>query len=241
MPSTTHRSTRFLRHARLSLAGAALAALSLAAAPVLAADLFDKLPVAVRAQLERGEQVVRTHDVPGSNWPAVTVYQLADVPPEVAAAVFTDFADQVSFLRACCGVRQSVLRDAAVAGDPRVVRVFYELSVPVFSNERYELLETISKGDDGSYSVIWKKIGESGHAEDIVGRVYFEPRGAGTLVSYYNLVKMNVFGSSLFAGQSVDRTRSTVNAFVRRMEQIQAHGGEKLEADLARLRAAVGG
>jgi hypothetical protein len=243
MLSTTPRITRFLRRARLSFVGGALAALLVTAASQAghAADLFDKLPAATRAALERGEQVVRTQDVSGSNWPAVTIYQLVDVTPEVAAAVFTDYGDQINYLRECCGLRQAVVRDPAVAGNPRVVRVFYELQVPVFSNERYELLETITKSEDGSYSITWKKVGTSGHAEDIVGRVYFEPRGSGTLISYYNLVKMNVFGSSLFAGSSVDRTKSTVNAFARRMEQVAAHGGEKLEKQLERLRAAVGG
>jgi len=225
-----------------ALAFALLTGLAVAlAAPAAAAELFDKLPARVRAQRERGEQVVRTQEMGGSKWPAVTVYQLAAVPPEVAMAVFTDFAEQPSYLRACCGLVRAVVRDAAVGENPRVQRVFYELEVPIFSNERYELLETLSKGQDGSYSVTWKKIGEGGRSDDIVGRAYFEPRGNGTLFSYYNYVKMNAFGSGPLAGQSVDRTKRTIDAMTRHMEKRYAAGGRRLRADIARLRAAFDG
>lgn len=224
-----------------ALVGAALAALAATSAGVaLAANSFENLPAAARAQLQRGEQVVRTRDMPGSSWPAVTIYQLAGVPAEAAAAIFTDFGDQSGYLRDCCGLRQSVVRDAAVNGDARVQRVFYEISVPVFSNEKYELLETLSKNDDGSYTVTWKKIGSGGHSEDIVGRATFEPHGDGSLFTYHNFVKMNALGSGLFSGESVDKTKVTVNAMVRHMEQIYTQGGNRLRSNLQRLRNAVG-
>lgn len=210
------------------------------AAPGASAELFDKLPARSRAQLERGEQVVRTQDMEGSKWPAVTVFQLASVPPEIAAAVFTDFAAQPSYLHNCCGLIQAIVKNPAVGGNPRVQRVFYEIEVPVFANERYELLETISKGEDGTYSVTWKKIGSGGRADDVVGRADFEPHGDGTMFVYYNYVKMNAFGSGAFADQSVERTALTVNAMVKHMQHVYTSGGRRLRADVARLRQALG-
>jgi len=211
------------------------------AAPASSAELFDTLSTRSRAQLERGEQVVRTQDMEGSKWPAVTVHQLVATPPDVAMAVFTDFAQQPSYLRECCGLVQVVVKDAAVAGNQRVLRVFYEVEVPVIANERYELLETLSKGEGGSYTVTWNKVGTGGRADDIVGQASFEPHGNGTLFSYHNYVKMNAFGSGAFARQSVDRTRSTIDAMVKHMQQEYAAGGRPLRNNIARLRAVLDG
>jgi hypothetical protein len=224
-----------------ALTFALLAGLAVAlAAPLASAELFERLPATARAQLQRGEQVVRTQDMEESKWPAVTVYQLVSVPPEAAAAIFTNFAAQPGYLRECCGLVQAVVRDPAVGGDPRVQRVFYELEVPVFANERYELIETLSRGEGGSYSVTWKKVGGGGRSEDIVGRAYFEPHGNGTLFLYYNYVKMNAFGAGAFSGQSVDRTRTTVDAMVKHMQEVYAAGGRRLRDDIERLRGALG-
>lgn len=225
-----------------ALAFAILTGLAVAlAAPVASADIFENLPARSRAQLERGEQVVRTQDMEGSKWPAVTIYQLVSVPPEIAVAVFTNFAAQPNYLRDCCGLIQAVIKDPAVGGNPRVQRVFYEIQVPIFANERYELLETLSKGEGGSYLVSWKKVGESGRADDIVGRATFEPHGNGTLFAYYNYVKMNAFGSGPLAGQSVDRTKSTVDAMVKHMQSEYTASGRRLRSEVARLRQALGG
>jgi hypothetical protein len=204
------------------------------------AGMFEQLPAESRAQLERGEQVVRTWDMKGSNWPAVAVYELVAAPPEEAMAVFTDFGAQASYLRDCCGVLRSVVRDPAVGGDTRVQRVFYELQVPVVSNDQYELIEVMSKGDDGTYGVSWRKVGSGGHSDDIAGRARFEPHSLGTLFYYYNFVKMTAFGSSLLSGQAVDKTRTTVHAMATHMERMHAHGSAVLDAELVRLRAALG-
>lgn len=224
-----------------ALASAILVALAVSlAAPAASAGLFDKLPARTQAQIDRGEQVVRTQDVDGSKWPAVTIYQLAAVPPEVAMAVFTDFTEQPNYLRDCCGLVSARIVDAAVGGDPRVLRVAFELSVPIFSNERYELMERLSKEEDGSYRVTWRKVGSGGHADDIVGEAYFEPHGEGTLISYYSSVKMSVFGSGVFASRSVQRTRRTLNAFIKQMHDEYAAGGRRMRNDIARLRAIFG-
>ncbi|APR83698.1 Hypothetical protein A7982_09047 [Minicystis rosea] len=238
----TRRLLTIPRRARLSLGALAMAALAAAAvslaAPSALANLYDRLPARSRAALDRGAQVVRTQEMEGSKWPAVTVYQLVAVPPEVAMAVFTDFGGQAAYLKDCCGLLQSIVKDPAVDGDPRVQRVFYEIAVPVFSNEQYELLETLAKNTDGSYSVTWRKIGTGGHSDDIVGQAIFEPQGDGTLLYYNNFVKMNAVGAGLFAGRSVDATKTTIRAMARNMEERYAAGGRRLRDDLARLRAA---
>ena len=205
------------------------------------ADVFSKLSSDSQAKLGRGEMVVRTQDMSGSNWPAVTLYQLVDATPEEAVAVFTDYASQAGYLGDCCGVVRAVVNDPAVGGDPRVQRVLYEIKVPVFANDQYELVETLSQGEGGTYSVSWRKVGNAGRTDNIIGRAYFEPHGNGTLFLYDNFIKMTAFGSGLFAGQALEKTKTTVDAMARRMEQLHERGGPDLQANLARLRAALGG
>jgi hypothetical protein len=204
------------------------------------AGMFEQLPDDVRARLERGEQVVRTESKEGSAWPAVTVYQMVAASPEEAMAVFTDYGAQASYLGDCCGLLQSVVRDAAVGDDPRAQRVFYEVSVPVVGKDQYELVEVMSKGDDDSYGVSWRKVGGGGHSEAISGRAHFEPHHYKTLFYYHNFAKVNAFGAGLFSDWSVDKTKTTVDAMSKHMEQMHASGGAELEAEIARLHAALG-
>ena len=205
------------------------------------ARVIDQFSAAEIAQLDRGVPVVKSQEMPGSSWPAVTVYQLVNTTPEEAMAVFSNFGEQASYLRGCCGVLQSRVIDAAVGGNRRVQRVLYELEVPVVSNERYELREELSKGPGGSYSVIWRKVSTGGHSDDIVGRATFEPRGGKTVFSYYNFTRISELGAGFFAGQSVERAQRTVVEMARHMEKMKAGGTVDFQRDLFRLRAALGG
>jgi hypothetical protein len=205
-----------------------------------AASTIDALPPASRLQIDAGVTVVRTRAMPGSSWPSVTVYQLVDTTPEAAMAIFTDYDEQASYLKDCCGVLRSRVLDAAVGGDPRVQRVLFEIEVPVVSNETYELREEMSRGTDGSYRVVWSKVSAGGHSDAIVGRALFEPRGGKTVFSYHNYTQITAFGAGLFADASVKRAQVTAQAIARHMARESAAGGPGFQADLARLRAALG-
>ena len=156
-------------------------------------------------------------------------------------AVFTDFSEQASYLKDCCGVLRSQILDLAVGGDPRVQRVLFELAVPIVSNERYELREELSKGADGSYRVVWGKISSGGHSDAIFGRALFEPHDGETVFSYYNFTRISTLGAGVFADESVARARTTVGVMAQHMEEESKSGGARFQADLARLRAVLGG
>ena len=213
----------------------------LCASGAASAGAIDALSLAERLRLDAGAPVVHTQDLAGSSWPAVTVFQLVNATPEAAMAAFTDFNAQASYLKDCCGVLRSQILDSAVGGDPRVQRVLFELEVPIVSNERYELREEISKGADGSYRVVWGKVSAGGHSDAIFGRAVFEPRDGKTVFSYYNFTRITTLGAGVFAGESVARAEKTVGAMARHIEQESASGGERFQANLSRLRAALGG
>lgn len=203
------------------------------------AAVIDQISTADRVQLAAGVVIVKMRDMPGSSWPAVSVYQIVNTTPEVAMADFTDYNLQASYLRECCGVLVSSVLDSAVGGDRRVQRVLYELEVPIFANERYELREEMSKEED-TYRVVWGKVSAGGHSEGIFGRAVFEPYGDKTLFHCYNFTRITTTGAGLFAGESVKRAQKTVTAMARHMEREAAGGGKRLRENLARVREALG-
>jgi hypothetical protein len=216
----------------------------LLASGIASAGVIDTVSAADRRhfdQIDAAEPEVHVQPMAGSAWPAVTVSQLVNTTPEAAMAVFTDYDEQASYLRDCCGVLQSRVIDPAVGGDRRVQRVLYELEVPIVSNERYELREEMSRAANGSYRVVWGKVSSGGHSDAIFGRATFEPRDGRTLFTYYNYTKITAFGAGAFADASVARARTTVSAMARHMEEESASGGGIFQEDLARLRAALGG
>ena len=83
------------------------------------AAVIDQISTADRVQLAAGVVIVKMRDMPGSSWPAVSVYQIVNTTPEVAMADFTDYNLQASYLRECCGVLVSSVLDSAVGGDRR--------------------------------------------------------------------------------------------------------------------------
>lgn len=208
--------------------------------PAASASVLDQLSVSNRSLVEAGMPVVVTQDIDGLSWPAVSVYQLVNAAPEEAMADFSDFSAQASYLKECCGLLQSRVLDSAVGGDRRVQRVRYEIEVPVMANELYELREELSRGDDGSYRVVWGKVSSGGRSDSIFGRAVFEPHHGKTLFYYYNFTKINAIGAGLFASESVKRTRKTVTAMARHIEQQSAGQGARLRENLARVRAALG-
>lgn len=218
----------------------ALSALGLMfASKSASAAVIDQLSDAERAQLNAGVTIVKTRDMPGSSWPAVSVYQLVSTTPEVAMADFTDYNVQASYLKECCGLLMSSVLDSSVGGDRRVQRVRYELEVPIFSNERYELREEMSR-DNGAYRVVWGKVSAGGRTESIFGRAMFEPYNGKTLFYYYNFTKINAMGAGVFSGESVKRTQRTVITMARHMEQQATSGGTRLRENLMRIRSALG-
>ncbi len=134
-----------------------------ARASAASAGVLDDLTPAERLLVDGGTPLVKSRDVSGSSWPSVFVYQIVNTTPEKAMAIFTDYGQQASYLKACCNVLVSRVLDPAVDGDLTTQRVLYEIAVPIVSNERYELREEMSRGEDGSYRVVWVKVSAGGH------------------------------------------------------------------------------
>jgi hypothetical protein len=190
------------------------------------------------ANVERGRQVVLTHDEPSSPWPRMHVYQFIDATPEEAAAVFTDYERHSTYIP---NLRESRISYRA---DELTAEVDYVLRVPLAPDERYTVRDRLSIPDDGeSYLVTWTLVrASSTRATD--GSVRFERywneqlNSAGTLMVYSNFVTP---GSRLarlpfVRGKAMAQMRDTAGAIAAQVERQRAGDRTLLERQLAVLR-----
>jgi hypothetical protein len=190
------------------------------------------------ADVEKGRQVVLTHDEPRSPWPRMHVYQFIDSTPEEAAAVFTDYERHSTYIPNLLESRISYLADELTA------EVDYALRVPLAPDERYTVRDRLSIADDGqSYLVTWTLVrASSTRATD--GSVRFERyqnerlQRAGTLMVYSNFVTPG----SLLArvpfvrGKAMAQMRDTAGAIAAQVERERAGDRALLERQVALLR-----
>ena len=108
-----------------------------------------ELTPAQRELVDRGEIATVRQDRPGSSWPSMTVFTFIDATPEDAAAVFTDYEHQASYIPSLKKSHVSRVIDSATA------EVDIVLDVPVFSDEEYTVGDHISLDGAGVYRVDW--------------------------------------------------------------------------------------
>jgi hypothetical protein len=216
---------------------AAVAAILAATALPALAQTAD-LTAAQRAAIDRGEPVVVTRERAGSVWPEVTVYVFVAATPLEAAAVFTDYASQSSYIPS---VRKS--RVSRVI-DPLTAEVDYTLSLPVVSDEDYTVRDHVSVDKAGHYRVDWTLVRASstratvGHA---LFATYANARtgATGTLLEYRNFVTPGgrLAGLGFIKSRSIRQVQETARAVAARVELQRRDGTAAKEVE--RLRSAL--
>ena len=215
--------------------GCRLSALGLLLASVASAT---DLNPAQRDLVDRGELAIVQHDRLGSAWPAMTIFAFIDATPEEAAAVFTDYEEQATYIPSVTKSHVSRVLDAATS------EVDYAVEVPLFPDEEYTVRDHITLDSVGVYRVDWTLVravstkGTVGHAQ--FSRYTNRRTGrVGTLLEYHNFVTP---GSRL-AGVGFVRTRAirqmslTVQAVARHVESEREK--PEMVRRLTTLRAAV--
>lgn len=164
--------------------GVALAG-ALIAVPLQAQMTSAELTADQRRLIDTGEQVFVTRDSAKTPWPMAWVYQFIDAQPEEAAAVFADAERQVDYVPDLKSSR--VLRTIA----PGVIEVAQEMRVPIVKDEWWEVRDSVSAHDDGSYRIAWTLV-RARTTKGVTGYAHFAPyRNAitgreGTLLTYHN-------------------------------------------------------
>ena len=194
-----------------------------------------------RRLIEAGEQIFVRRDSAKTPWPMTWVYEFIDAQPEEAAAVFADAERQVDYVP---GLKRSqVVRTIA----PGVIEVAQEMRVPIVRDEWWEVRDSVSGRNDGSYRIAWTLV-RARTTKSVTGYAHFEPYHnsttgrAGTLLTYYNFVWP---GSGMakfpFVEQhALKKVRETVRATRDRVERVRRDNPELLAKEIAMLKEMVG-
>ena len=193
-----------------------------------------------RRLLESGEQVFVKRDSAKTPWPMTWVYELIDAQPEEAAAVFADAERQVDYVPDL--KRSQVVRTIA----PGVIEVAQEMRVPIVRDEWWEVRDSVSAQDDGSYRIAWTLV-RARTTKSVTGYAHFEPYHNsttgrdGTLLTYHNFVwpGSGMAKIGLVERHALKKVRETVRATRDHVERQRRQQPELLATQIAALREMV--
>jgi hypothetical protein len=184
----------------------------LAAATLAHADLADSLSASQLQQLNQGQLVVESKDIPGGVWPQLTVYTLVNAPVATVAAVFRDYKHAQDF--------QPDMVSAKVVSQPgpNVCDVLYTQKMPLFGTTSFTVQNTYSESN-GGVTVKWKLL-KSAMADVSDGSLRVEPYNNGSILQYVNYVKpKGGFLAGAAKGAALDSVKSTVSALKAEAEK----------------------
>jgi hypothetical protein len=226
-------SNRFARYVVATLAVVA----GVSGASLHAQTTSGELSEEQRRLIDSGEQIFVTRDSARTPWPRAWVYQFIDASPEEAAAVFADAERQVDYVPDL--KRSRVIRNVG----PGVIEVAQEMRVPIVRDEWWEVRDSVSAQEDGSYRIAWSLI-RARTTKSVAGYAHFEPYQnsltgrSGTLLTYYSFVfpgsRMARLG--LIERHALKKLRETVRATRDHVERIRREEPEVLEKEVEEFR-----
>ena len=222
-----------------SIAGALAAALIVC--PLEAQTTSAELTAEQRRVIDVGEQVFVTRDSATTPWPMAWVYQFIDATPEEAAAVFADAERQVDYVPDL--KRSRIVRRPG----PNVMDVEQEMRVPLVADEWWEVRDTVSARESGSYRIAWTLL-RARSTKSVAGYAHFEPYGNaltgrdGTLLTYHNFAipGRGLAGFGPIKRHALKKVRETARALRDQVERARGEHPERLAEQVAALREMLG-
>jgi hypothetical protein len=193
-----------------------------------------------RRLIDSREQLFVTRDSAKTPWPMAWVYQFIDASPEEAAAVFADAERQVDYVPDLKSSR--VLRTIA----PGVIEVAQEMRVPIVRDEWWEVRDSVSAHDDGSYRIAWRLV-RARTTKAVTGYAHFEryhnalTGRDGTLLTYHNFAVpgSRMAGIGLIERHALKKLRETARALRDQVERARLQQPDLLERQVSALREMV--
>ncbi|MGK5086084.1 hypothetical protein WDW86_00865 [Bdellovibrionota bacterium FG-2] len=194
------------------------------------AGAYDELTADQQALIQKGEVVFVAKDVDGSPWPKAFVYLRIDSTPEEAAAVFSDYGFQKSYI-------PNILKSEISKRISKTsVYVDYTIHIPILSDESYTVQDTLSAYDGGaSYRVDWTLI-RADSTKSTVGNARFEQLGTGTLMAYYNFVVPGSSMAGLVKKQAMKQVQDVTKAIRAQTQKERTGSRELLDKQIKVLR-----
>ena len=210
---------------------------TLAMLPLEAQTSSAELTADQRRLIDAGEQVFVTRDSARTPWPLAWVYQFINATPEEAAAVFADAERQTDYVPDL--KRSRIIRTIG----PGVIEVAQEMRVPIVKDEWWEVRDTVSARDDGSYRIAWTLV-RARTTKSVTGYAHFEAYHNpltgrdGTLLTYHNFAVpgSRMAGLGLVERHALKKLRETARALRDQVERERRDEPDLLARQLAALR-----
>jgi hypothetical protein len=162
-------------------------------------------------QLNSGELVVTSRDIPGGVWPELTVYTKVNAPVSAVGDVFLDYDNAQNY------IPNLVSAKVIAQPEPDVRDVEYTSKMPLLGNSTYSVRNWFEKSADG-ITVRWKLL-QSPMAEISVGSLRVEPIDGGCVMRYTNYVKPKSSIAIVAKGAAQSEVRKTVTAIKTEAER----------------------
>ena len=130
---------------------------------------------------------------------------------------------------------------------PGVIEVAQEMRVPIVRDEWWEVRDSVSAQDDGSYRIAWTLV-RARTTKSVTGYAHFEPYHNtttgrdGTLLTYHNFVwpGSGMAKIGLVERHALKKVRETVRALRDHVERARREDPERVAMQVAALREMVG-
>lgn len=202
------------------------------------AGILDELSPENQNRVKNGElvEVYKTSREPQAPWPVCYVYKRIDATPKEAAAAFSDYELQLSYIPNATLVKISKVY-SKVEKD-----VDYQLNLPMGIGKEVYTARDLLSGDlkQNQFKVSWT-IYPTNSIKLANGEARFEEMGTGTILAYRNFIFPTRFGAGL--GWVVEKAKKQVSesvvAIAKQVEHEKVNQAELLEKQVQALEEAL--
>jgi hypothetical protein len=198
------------------------------------AGILDELTPSQQQDVLAGKVVLTTEDVQGAPWPRMYVYKTVQSTAEQAMAVSFDYELRTKYTPELTYAKISNVID------PRTMDVDYTLQLPVLGPENFTLWQQISTYDGGaSYRMDWNLV-RADRTKKSEGFSRIETLGTQAIFAVTSFIDPGNPLASVIKGQAIKQTSDAANGFAVQVQNEIAQDPASLDAQIARLRAALG-
>jgi len=181
------------------------------------------------SKLTNKELIIHSKEVPKCPWPEITVFTLIDVSPVEAAALFSNYQDQKTYIPDL--IKSDPTRKLA---DNETV-VDFEMRLPwPLASSKYSTGNVLNRLENNQYEICWYLV-ESDSLIDSKGTVQFIPYGDKTLLKYQSLIHPDSKLASVFSSRAKGAITKTVQAIVTYIEETKKKNPEKIQKLISAL------
>jgi len=175
------------------------------------------------AKLTNKELIIHSKEIPERPWPEITIFALIDALPIEAAALFSDYQDQKTY------IPDLIKSDPVKKISDNETIVDFEMRTPwPLANSKYSTGNIFKRLENNGYEISWYLV-KSDSLIDSKGMVQFIPYEKKTLMKYKSLIYPDSRFASIFSSKAESGMSKTVQAIAAYIEETKKKNPEKIQ------------